>query len=113
MSKEKKFHCNFCRLHDMRTKALASDDIELVKEALKEFSDLWLCVDEDLNYHMCVLDGSWPTAEEQLIRALAKVRKINNKCVLCGGEYDKKSESQICCVCEKIVAKIKEVDQDG
>ena len=44
MSEEKKF-CNFCRLYDMRTKALESDDIEFVKKTLIEFSDLWLNVD--------------------------------------------------------------------
>ncbi len=105
MSKEKKFHCDFCRLYDMRTKALESDDIEFVKKTLIEFSDLWLNVDFDLSFHMCILDGSWDTAEEILTRSLARVRKHNNRCVLCGGKYDEKSESQICYVCKKIVIK--------
>lgn len=107
MPEEKKCDCEFCKLHALRTKALESDDIKFVKKALKEFSDLWLFVSEDLNWHMCILDGSWPTAEEILIRSLAKARKINNRCVLCGGEYDEKNDSQICCVCEKIVTKTK------
>ena len=59
-----------------------------------------------------MLDGSWPTAEEQLIRGLAKVRKLDGRCVLCGGEYDEKSESQICYVCQKIVAKRQENSDD-
>lgn len=110
MKNGKKCDCEFCKLNALRTKALESDDIEVVKEALKEFSDLWLCVDEDLNYNMCVLDGSWPTAPEQLRRGLAKARKLDNKCVLCGGEYDgeydKNSDTQICYVCKNIVAKV-------
>lgn len=103
MAEKKKCNCEFCKLHILRTKALESDDIKVVKEALKEFSDLWLNVDFDLSYNKCILDGSWPTAEEQLTRGLAKVRKLDNRCVLCGGEYDKKSESQICYVCKNIV----------
>lgn len=107
MTEKRKCESEFCHLHELRTKALESNDIEFVKKTLIKFSDLWLNVKEDLNWHMCILGGSWVTAEEILIRALAKVRKLDNRCVLCGGEYDEKSEFQICCVCEKIVAKTK------
>lgn len=103
MAEKKKCNCEFCKLHILRTKALESDDIKVVKEALKEFSDLWLNVDEDNNYYHCILDGSWPTAPEQLRRGLAKARRLDNKCVLCGGACDDDSESQICYICKKIV----------
>lgn len=66
--------CEFCRLNALRTKALESDDIEVVKEALKEFSKEWLNVSQDLNYHKCILDGSWSTAEEILTRSLEKAK---------------------------------------
>ena len=79
MGKEKKFHCEFCRLHDLRTKALTSDDIEFVKKVLEEFSDLWLNVDEDLSYHKCVLDGSWPTADKVLTAGLEKWKNHPNR----------------------------------
>ena len=105
MSEENKCSCEFCQLNKLREKALASNDIKFVKDAMEKFADLWLNIDFDLSFHMCILDGSWDTAEEILTRSLAKVRKHNNRCVLCGGEYDKKSESQICYVCKKIVAK--------
>lgn len=107
MSEEKKCNCEFCELNVLRTKALESDDIEVVKEAVKEFSKRWLNVAEDLSWHKCVLDGNWDNAKEILRRSLAKVRKLDGKCVLCGGEYDEKSESQICCVCKKIIVKTK------
>lgn len=109
MSEHKESECEFCQLNKLREEALASDDIELVKETLKEFSDLWLCVNEDLNYHMCILDGSFPSAPEQLRRGLAKARKLDGKCVMCGGECDSKDETQICYVCKKIVTKVKKV----
>ncbi len=113
MGNEKKCESELCKLNALRTKALESDDIEVVKEALKKFSDLWLNVDEDLNYHMCILDGSFPSAPEQLRRGLAKARKLDGKCVMCGGECDSKDETQICYVCKKIVAKVEKVDQNG
>lgn len=113
MKDGKKCNCEFHRLFALRTKALESDDIKFVKKTLEEFSDLWLNISEDLNYHQVILDGSWPTAPEQLRQGLARARKIDGKCVMCGGECDSKDESQICCVCEKIVAKTKKVDQNG
>lgn len=113
MENEKKCKSEFCKLNALRTKALESNDIEVVKEALKKFSDLWLNVSEDLNYHMCILDGSWTSAPEQLRRGLAKARKLDGRCIICGGERDSKDETQICYVCRKIVAKVEKVEQNG
>lgn len=66
--------CEFCRLYNLRKKALKSDDIEFVKKAMKEFSDLWLNVDEELSYCRCILDGSWPHSEKILTRTLEKIK---------------------------------------
>ena len=79
MNDKKKCDCEFCRLHDLRTKALESDDIEFVKKAVEEFSDLWLNVSEDLSYHKCILDGSWPTADEVLTDSLEKWKNHQNR----------------------------------
>ena len=79
MSKENKCNCEFCKLSALRKKALKSDDIEFVKKTLKEFADLWLNVDEDLSYYMCILDGSWPTADEILKLSLEKYRRHPNR----------------------------------
>jgi hypothetical protein len=75
MNKEHKNNCEFCKLSALRTKALESDDIEVVKEALKEFSLSWLNASEDLAYHRCILDGSWSTAEEILTKSLEKAKQ--------------------------------------
>jgi len=106
MSKENNCNCEFCKLNALRAKALESDDIEFVKKTLEEFADLWLCVDEDLNYYKCILDGNWLSAEQILRRSLAKVRKLNNRCVLCGGEYEIGKGSQICNVCRYIIVEV-------
>ena len=74
MNKEKKCDCEFCKLYDLRTQALKSDDIEFVKEALKEFADLWINSDFDRCYYKCILDGTWPQAEEILTRSLEKAK---------------------------------------
>jgi len=79
MSKEKKFHCEFCRLNAMREEALKSNDIDIVKEALKKFADMWLNVDEDLSYYKCIMDGSWPTADVILTDALEKFKNHPNR----------------------------------
>jgi len=76
---EKKCNCDFCKLNTIRTNALESNDIEVVKAALKEFSDLWLNTDFDLDYCRCILDGSWPDADKQLISALEKYKAHPNR----------------------------------
>ena len=79
MSKKKKCNCEFCKLSALRTKALKSNNMEFVKETLKEFSDMWLNVAEDLSYYQCILDGSWPTADKILTSALEKFKNHPNR----------------------------------
>ena len=74
--KQHKCNCEFCKLYDLRKKALESNDIEFVKKTLKEFADLWLNVAQDLSYHKCILDGSWSSAKEILTKSLEKVDLI-------------------------------------
>ena len=72
MPEKRKCDCEFCKLYKLRTQALETDDIELVKKIMEKFSDMWLNVDEDLNYQNCILDGSWPGSVEILERSLKK-----------------------------------------
>lgn len=79
MSKDKKCDCTFCELNALRTQALKSDDIEFVKKVMKEFSNLWLNADFDASYYKCIIDGSWPQAEEILTRSLEKAKNHENR----------------------------------
>jgi hypothetical protein len=79
MSEEKKYNCEFCRLFELRTKALKSDDIEFVRKTMKEFSDLWLDESQDGSYFSCILDGSWPSSEKILMTSLEKARTHPNR----------------------------------
>ena len=72
MPKKNKCNYEFCELSKIRTQALETKDIEIVKKTMKKFSDLWLCVDEDLDYCNCILDGSWPGSVEILEKSLKK-----------------------------------------
>jgi len=69
-----KCNCELCRLSDLRIKALESDDMDFVKKTLEKFADLWVSADYEKSYCECILDGSWPTAEEILTRSLEKAK---------------------------------------
>ncbi len=79
MSEEHKCNCKYCKLYVVRQKALESDNIEFVKEILKEFADSWLNVSEDLDYYNCIIDGSWPQADEILTNSLEKFKNHPNR----------------------------------
>ena len=71
--------CKFCKLYDLRQQALESDDIKFVKEIMNRFSTLWLLADYDKSYYKCILDGSWPQAEEILTKSLEKAKNHPNR----------------------------------
>jgi len=79
MGEKKKCDCNYCQFSNLRTEALESDDINVVKNALEAFADNWLDISQDLDYHKCILDGRWSTAEEILTRSLKKAKEHNSK----------------------------------
>ena len=79
MSEEHKCDCRLCKLSILRSEAMESDDIKVVKKALEEFSNLWLNADFDASYYKCILSGNWPQAEEILTRSLEKARQINEE----------------------------------
>ena len=79
MSEKNKCNCKYCELHTLRTKALESNDVEFIKKVMVKFSDLWLNADEDLNYHVCILDGSWPSSEKILTESLEKAKNHPNR----------------------------------
>ncbi len=80
-SKKNKCNCKLCELDKIRSEALKSNDIEVVKKAVIKFSNLWLNVADDLSYHKCILDGSWPQAKEILTRSLEKTEKYQSKII--------------------------------
>ncbi len=58
--------CDLCTLHKLREEILASDDVEILRAAVKTFSGLWLSAEFDRDYYKCIVDGSWPDADERI-----------------------------------------------
>lgn len=67
--------CDLCTLYKLRKEILASDDIELLKAAIITFSELWSNAEFDRDYYKCIVDGSWPSAEEILTNSLEKIKE--------------------------------------
>jgi len=55
-------------------RAARSGSRRQAEKAILWVYDYLLNVDEDLNYHQAILDGSWPSSVEILERALALAR---------------------------------------
>lgn len=68
--------CSQCERYRKIKKALAFEDVEELKQIVNELLDSVMFLEEDLDYKNCILDGSWPSAVEQLKKALKKAEKI-------------------------------------
>jgi len=79
IGKNYKCNCRICKLHKLEQKALRSNNIGFVKKTLKEFAGLYGDANYDNDYYRCVMNGSWPSAVEQLEEALEKAKKIRAK----------------------------------
>lgn len=72
-----RMNMSFPELSKQRQRALRaarSGSRRQAEKAILEVYDYLLNVDEDLNYHQAILDGSWPNAIPILERALALAR---------------------------------------
>ena len=56
----------------LREKAIKSDDIDFVKEVMILFSNSNINSDFDNEYYKSILDGSWPSSKEILLKSLNK-----------------------------------------
>ena len=79
MSEKHNCNCQFCKLYALRQVALESNDIKFVKKVMTDFADLWLNADFDRSYYQCILDGSWPQAENILNDSLGKAKNHSNR----------------------------------
>lgn len=54
-------------------------NVDELIELVKELMNTNYCIGEDLNYHQCIMDGSWPSAVQQLEKALEKAKNHPNR----------------------------------
>ena len=70
--------CHVCKESAMFNRILSRLPKREAKE-LREFLNYYVNIAMDLNYHQAIMDGSWPSAVEQLTEALEKAKKIRAK----------------------------------
>lgn len=68
--------CEFCKLSRHADEVIATRDPDALILLVEELLNMICNIGEDRSYKSCILDGSWPSAVEQLERALDKAKKI-------------------------------------
>jgi hypothetical protein len=66
--------CRICWESHVVTQALESADFGRIAEVLEQVLDAYCQEADDRCYYKSILDGSWPSAVEQLERALVKAK---------------------------------------
>ena len=65
--------CRLCTEHRRIEKIRQSDDMRAMRSLIKELEDSRCELEDDLDYHKCIIDGSWPTADEIITRRRHRV----------------------------------------
>lgn len=60
------------KIQELRTKMELAG---ISKELMSEITTYILNIEEDLNYHQSILDGSWPTSRRIMLESLLKMEK--------------------------------------
>jgi hypothetical protein len=72
-------NCRSCKRHAFYKLVLANGSRQQIRRMFDDIVDCLLHAEDDLNYHQCILDGSWPTAVKQLEEALANAKKMRDE----------------------------------
>lgn len=78
-TERKKCDCQFCKDHAWLINELLPSVPEVHRKRLEEFFSWAWNVDEDLSYKKAILDGSWPSAVEQLEIYLQRAKQVKEK----------------------------------
>jgi len=74
--------CDYCKLSRRVHDAIDSRDPDKLIEILTEVMNHLCDVEFDRDYDHCILDGSWPSAVEQLEEALKNAKKKRDSIVV-------------------------------
>ena len=87
--------CN-CTLHQQikRWKDALNPQTPEAEAAFNEMLDAWENAETDVHYYRAILDGSWPTAVEQLTAALEGAKKVR-RMVGINQQLERQNESPI------------------
>lgn len=78
MSKEYECPCEFCTVSRKYKEIKEKRDFDALLKLFDEALDNWLHTSEDLSYHECIADGSWPTSVEILENWLVEAKAKQN-----------------------------------
>ncbi len=74
-----KCNCRFCQLSNRIDKVKLDKNTEDLIKMVDELAGLYLNESFDNDYNKAVLNGDWPTAQEQLERALENAKNKSLK----------------------------------
>ncbi len=102
LEEQKKCTCDFCKLSKRMDTIIAKKDPDEMASLITELANLLASTDFDKDYYSCILDGSWPQAEEILTHSLGKAKYHQNREVDSlnrAGEYS--NTTYICPICKR------------
>lgn len=68
--------CPLCLRHRRMDSLIKRGNRKQLCEAVEELLDHLCDVEADLNYHQVIMDGSWPSAVEQLQKSLKRAKLL-------------------------------------
>lgn len=72
----RKCNCKSCIEGRLIDAAIMFRQFDIVVRFLRRLQNENCSIGEDLAWHKCIMDGSWPTAQKQLYRALGKTMDL-------------------------------------
>ncbi len=66
--------CSFCKRYAKIVSVKGSRDVDSLVALVDELHEALANTEDDLNHKNCILDGSWPSAVEQLEAALDRAK---------------------------------------
>lgn len=67
--------CQICQRSDRIDLIVERGNVSELREMVRELQDSLCHTEDELNYRMAILDGSWPSAVELLMNALFRAFK--------------------------------------
>jgi hypothetical protein len=74
-----KCNCDICKEDERVDAIIAARDVDELIKLVNQQRDKMANIDDDLDYHKCILNGSWPSAVEILGKALERAKKLQNR----------------------------------
>ena len=69
-------NCDLCKEDGRVDAIIAARDVDELIKLVNQQRNTIANIDNDLDYHKCIINGSWPSAVEILGKALERARKL-------------------------------------